>query len=105
MKNKVANQLFTGILAVTLFVAGPMAPLTNAQAANAKSITVTNEKQLKAALKNNKVTKITIKTSKNTTITIPVGEYGKKQLVINASKATISNKGNRCIERKETGSD
>ena len=71
MKNKVANQLFTGILAVTLFVAGPMAPLTNVQAANAKSITVTNE----------------------------------KQLVINAPKATISNKGNRCIERKEAGCD
>ena len=92
MKSKVANQLFAGILAVTLVVAGPIAPLS-AQAASTKTVTVTNEKQLKAALKNNKVTKITIKTSKNTTITIPVGKYGKKQLVINAPKATISNKG------------
>ena len=71
MKNKAANQLFAGILAVTLVVTGPMVPLTSAQAATTKTVTVTNEKQLKAALKNNKVTKITIKTSKNTTFTIP----------------------------------
>ena len=94
MKNKTANQLFAGILAVTLVVAGPMAPMTSAQAAQTKTVTVTNAKQLRAALKNNKVTKITIKTAKDIAITIPVGKYGKKQLVINAPKATISNQGN-----------
>lgn len=93
MKNKAANLLFAGILAVTLAVAGSIAPLTSAQAASAKTVTVTDEMQLKAALKNNKVTKIIIKTSKNVTITIPVGEYEKKQLVIDAQKATINNKG------------
>lgn len=94
MKNKTANQLFAGILAVTLVVAGPMAPMTSAQAAQTKTVTVTNAKQLRAALKNNKVTKITIKTAKDIAITIPVGTYGKKQLVINAPKATIRNQGN-----------
>lgn len=94
MRNKKANQLFAGILAVTLVVAGPMAPMTSAQAAQTKTVTVTNAKQLRAALKNNKVTKITIKTAKDIAITIPVGTYGKKQLVINAPKATISNQGN-----------
>lgn len=94
MKSKVSNHLFIGLLTVILGVAGATIPSIHAQAASTKSVTVTNEKQLTAALKENKVTKITIKTSKNATIKIPTGKYAKKQLVIDAPKATITNKGN-----------
>ena len=94
MKSKVSNHLFIGLLTVILGVVGATIPLIHAQAASTKSITVTNEKQLAAALKDNKVTRITIKTSKKASITIPTGKYAKKQLVIDAPKATITNKGN-----------
>lgn len=94
MKSKVSNHLFIGLLTVILGVVGSTIPLIHAQAASTKSITVTNEKQLAAALKDNKVTRITIKTSKKASITIPTGKYAKKQLVIDAPKATITNKGN-----------
>ena len=61
MKSKVSNHLFIGLLTVILGVAGATIPSIHAQAASTKSVTVTNEKQLTAALKENKVTMITIK--------------------------------------------
>lgn len=44
-------------------------------AAPTKSVTVSTQKSLNAALKNSKVGTITIKTSKNVSLSIPNGKY------------------------------
>ena len=68
-----------------------VAPVTT-QAAAKKTVTVTNQKQLEAAIKNG-ATKITIKTAKNVKITIPASKNAAKAtIVVDAKNATITNK-------------
>ena len=91
MKNKSATRLFAGLLVTaTVLSSIPAAPYT-AQAASTKTVTVTTQKQLDAALKNKNVTGITIKTSKGVTFSIKSADYGKKTLTVNAAKATVTN--------------
>lgn len=89
MKSKVSNHLFIGLLTVILGVAGATIPSIHAQAASTKSVTVTNEKQLTAALKENKVTKITIK-DKNA-LSFVEGTVAK------ATKVTVSSNGKKLV--------
>lgn len=68
-----------------------VAPVTT-YAASQKTVTVTNQKQLEAAIKNG-ATKITIKTAKNVKITIPASKKAAKvEFVVNAKNATVTNK-------------
>ena len=62
-------------------------------AAPTKSVTVSTQKSLNAALKNSKVGTITIKTSKDIKISIPKGKFTSKSVVMNASKASLTNNG------------
>lgn len=67
-----------------------VAPVTTQAAA--KAVTVTNQKQLEAAIKKG-ATKITIKTPKAVKITIPSSKKALKvAFVVDAAKATITNK-------------
>lgn len=93
MRSKKVTQLFAGLLVTAMVVTGTVIPSTTAQA-KAKSVTIKTQKQLDAALKDPKVTSITIKTSKGIDLKIKTGDYGKKNLVINAPKATVNNYGN-----------
>jgi hypothetical protein len=55
--------------------------------------TVTNAKQLAAALKNNNITKILLKSTASTTFTIPQGTYSSKALVVDTPNAEVINRG------------
>lgn len=91
MKNRKVTQLFAGLM-VTAMVATGIVPPTTTMAA-IKTVTIKTQKQLQEALKDKNVTSIIIKTSKGTTFTIKDGDYGKKNLIVSAPKATIKNSG------------
>lgn len=65
---------------------------TQVNAAAKKTMTVTTQKSLNAAMKDKKVTTITIKTNKNVSLSIPTGKYTSKSVVIEAPKASLINK-------------
>lgn len=58
-----------------------------------KTVVVSTQKKLDAALKDSKVTKITIKSSAKKSFTIKKGSYGKKALVVEGAKITVTNAG------------
>ena len=91
MKNRKVTQLFAGLMVTAMVVTGVLPPST-AMAAT-KTVTIKTQKQLQTALKDKKVTSIIIKTSKGTTFTIKDGDYGKKNLIVSAPKATVKNSG------------
>lgn len=79
------------IAAVAMVVTAVPAAVTT-QAASKKTVTVTNQEELEAAIKNG-ATKITIKTSKNVKITIPASKKAAKvDLIVAAKNATVTNK-------------
>lgn len=92
MKNKTVTRLFAGVLVTALIVTGTVVPPTTAQA-KTKSVTIHTQKELNDALNNPKLDSIIIKTSKGKTFKIPVGDYGKKSLIIQSPKATVNNYG------------
>lgn len=59
-----------------------------------KTVTVSTQKTLDAALKDKKVTKITIKSSAKKSFTIKKGSYDKKSLVVEGAKLSVTNAGN-----------
>lgn len=86
------RKQFKQYLALFLVLCLCFTSVNLAGAATVKTVTVTNQKQLNAALKNKKVTKIRIKTKKNVKLNIPKKAATKKiVLVIDAPKATITN--------------
>ncbi len=60
-------------------------------AAASKTIVVSSQKQLNAAIKDKQITKIVIKTKDNKSFKISGGKLNKKSIVISAPKATVSN--------------
>lgn len=89
MKNKKVAQFLAGLMAVAVVLTAT--PVTASAAA--KSVTVSTQAQLEAALKNPKVTAIVIKTAKGTTFKVKAGDYENKKLVIAAPNATVNNYG------------
>lgn len=87
--NKLKKILCIVLALVLAFSVKPM----DAEAAS-KNIIVSTQKKLETALKDKKITKITIKTKKTISLNIKNGTYAKKTIIIDAPKATITNKGN-----------
>lgn len=81
----------TCVAAFTAAVALTAMP-TQVNAAAKKTVTVTTQKSLEAALKDKQVTSIVIKTSKNKDLSIPTGKYTSKSVVMEAPKASLINK-------------
>lgn len=81
----------TCVAAFTAAVALTAMP-TQVNAAAKKTMTVTTQKSLNAALKDKKVTTIVIKTSKDIDLSIPTGKYTSKSVEIIAPKASLINK-------------
>ena len=68
-------------------------PAVNLQAAAKKTVTVSTQKKLNAALKDKNVKTIEIKTKALKTFTIKEGDYAKIKFVVNAPNAKINNYG------------
>ena len=88
---KTAKKICTSAIVAAMLVTN-IQPVPLAQAAS-KSVTVTTQKELNAALKNKKVSTITIKTSKKETFALKKGTY-QVNLVVDATNAKVVNKGN-----------
>lgn len=93
MKNKIATKVVAGAMAATLISMGTFVTPSTAMAASSKTVTVTKQSQLDAALKDKKVTSIVIKTSKGIALKVKDGNYSKKSLIVSSPKATIKNYG------------
>ncbi len=92
LKNKkriVARALAAALAFSTVF--GISAP-TDVYAAT-KTVTVSTQKDLNAALKDNKIKKIIIKSPSKKSFTIKKGSYKKKTLIVNGAKLNVTNAG------------
>ncbi|MDD6035284.1 MAG: hypothetical protein PUC30_03695 [Lachnospiraceae bacterium] len=97
MSTKLHKKLVAGFLIVALAVTS--ATTADANAAAAKTVTVTTRAELNNALKNAQIEKIVIETSKAKKFCVFRGDYTDKQLVVNSPKVSLSNRGNfRSIE-------
>ena len=93
MKNKFVTKAVAGILSLAMVCTMTTVAPTNAYAKAKKAVTVTTQKQLNKALKDKSVSSITLKTSKAKSFTIADADYGKKTLVVDAPKSSVSNAG------------
>ena len=88
-KRIVARALAAALAFSTVF--GISAP-TDVYAAT-KTVTVSTQKDLNAALKDNKIKKIIIKSPSKKSFTIKQGSYKKKTLIVNGAKLNVTNAG------------
>ena len=84
------RTILATMLALVLIVTSM--PMSETQAAS-KTITVSTTAELKAALKSMTSGTIKIVTDEKATITIPKGSYPNIKIIIDAPKATVTNKG------------
>lgn len=89
-KKQIAARALAAALAFST-VFGISAP-TDVYAA-AKTVTVSTQKDLNAALKDNKVKKIIIKSPAKKSFTVKKGSYQKKILIVNGAKLNVTNAG------------